>query len=57
VLELNEQARTPLQAPAELAVVPRATHLFEEPGALEAVSRLAGEWFQRRLARAADGSP
>jgi putative phosphoribosyl transferase len=57
VLELNEQARTLLQAPAELAVVPRATHLFEEPGALEEVSRLAGEWFQRRLARAADGSP
>jgi putative phosphoribosyl transferase len=52
VLELNEQARTLLQAPAELAVVPGATHLFEEPGALAEVSRLAGEWFQRRLAPA-----
>jgi putative phosphoribosyl transferase len=56
VLELNEQARTLLQAPAELRVVPRATHLFEEPGALEEVSRLAGEWFQRRLVHAADVS-
>jgi len=49
VLELNREAQRSLQAPTELAVVPGATHLFEEPGALEEVSRLAGEWFGRRL--------
>ena len=49
VLELNRDARRLLQAPSELAVVPGATHLFEEPGALEEVSRLAGEWFERHL--------
>ena len=54
VLELNEQARTLLNAPAELVVVPGATHLFEEPGALEEVSRLAGDWFERHLCHAAD---
>ena len=56
VIELNRDAQSQLRAPSELAIVPGATHLFEEPGALEEVSRLAGEWFQRRLARAADGS-
>jgi putative phosphoribosyl transferase len=49
VLELNREAQRSLQTPTELAVVPGATHLFEEPGALEEVSRLAGEWFERRL--------
>jgi len=49
VLELNRDAQELLQAPSELAVVPGATHLFEEPGALEEVSRLAGEWFERHL--------
>ena len=49
VLELNREAQRLLQAPSELAVVPGATHLFEEPGALEEVSRLAGDWFERHL--------
>jgi putative phosphoribosyl transferase len=49
VLELNRDARRLLPGPSELAVVPGATHLFEEPGALEEVSRLAGEWFERHL--------
>jgi putative phosphoribosyl transferase len=49
VLELNREARSILRAASELAVVPGATHLFEEPGALEEVSRLAGDWFERRL--------
>jgi putative phosphoribosyl transferase len=53
VLELNREARSLLRAPSELSMVPRATHLFEEPGALEEVSRLAGEWFERHLIRAA----
>jgi putative phosphoribosyl transferase len=52
VLELNRDAQELLQAPSELAVVPGATHLFEEPGALEVVSRLAGDWFQRHLGAA-----
>jgi pimeloyl-ACP methyl ester carboxylesterase len=49
VLQLNEQAMQQLHCEKELKVVPRATHLFEEPGALEEVARLAAEWFQRHL--------
>jgi putative phosphoribosyl transferase len=49
VLELNRQAVAQLGAEAELKVVEGATHLFEEPGALEAVARLAGDWFRRFL--------
>jgi dienelactone hydrolase len=53
VLELNRRALRLLRAPIkELVVVPGATHLFEEPGALEDVARLAAEWFARHL----DGS-
>ena len=54
VLELNREAQRLLQAPSELAVVPGATHLFEEPGALEEVSRLAGDWFERHLRAAGE---
>jgi putative phosphoribosyl transferase len=51
VLALNRAARLHLvNAETELAIVPHATHLFEEPGAMERVSRLAGEWFVRHLA-------
>ena len=49
VLRLNEQARERLVAPSELVVVPGATHLFEEPGALEQVARLSADWFRRHL--------
>ena len=49
VLQLNEQACEQLRCKKELAVVPRATHLFEEPGALEEVARLAAAWFRRHL--------
>jgi putative phosphoribosyl transferase len=48
VLALNRQAAERLAA-AELAIVPGATHLFEEPGAMAQVSSLAGEWFVRYL--------
>ncbi len=48
VLRLN-QSVLPHLAIAELAIVPGATHLFEEPGALGTVARLASEWFARRL--------
>jgi dienelactone hydrolase len=49
VLQLNEEAYDQLHCKKELAVVPRATHLFEEPGALEEVARLAAAWFRRYL--------
>jgi putative phosphoribosyl transferase len=49
VLELNQYARDQLGQPAELQIVAGATHLFEEPGALEQVSELAGDWFLRHL--------
>ena len=50
VLALNTAALSQLTCPKELQVVPRATHLFEEPGALEEVARLATGWFTRHLA-------
>ena len=49
VLELNEQALAALRCTKELALVPGATHLFEEPGALEQVAALAAGWFARHL--------
>jgi putative phosphoribosyl transferase len=49
VIELNEQAYAQLRCEKELKIVPRATHLFEEPGALEEVARLASDWFQQHL--------
>jgi putative phosphoribosyl transferase len=50
VLALNTAALSQLTCPKELQVVPRATHLFEEPGALEEVARLASGWFVCHLA-------
>jgi pimeloyl-ACP methyl ester carboxylesterase len=47
VLELNEAAARLLRCEHEVAIVPGATHLFEEPGALERVADLAAEWFAR----------
>ena len=53
VIELNERARDALpHCDCELKIVPGATHLFEEPGALEEVARLAAEWFVRHLTAA-----
>jgi len=51
VLELNKAALDRLRCPKRLAVVPGATHLFEEPGTLEQVADLASEWFGARLTR------
>jgi putative phosphoribosyl transferase len=45
VIEMNEEAFRLLQCEKKIDIVPRATHLFEEPGALEEVSRLACAWF------------
>jgi putative phosphoribosyl transferase len=52
VLELNRAARARLTCPSRLDVIPGAAHLFEEPGALEEVARLAGEWFVEHLGHA-----
>lgn len=53
VIELNEQALKRLRCPKEMVIVPGATHLFEEPGTLEEVARLARDWFNRHLAHPA----
>ena len=45
VVELNRAAAAQLSCEHRLEIVPGASHLFEEPGALERVSRLAREWF------------
>lgn len=49
VITMNKQAYELLTGPKELAIVPGATHLFEEPGTLEEVSRLAANWFVKYL--------
>ena len=59
VLEMNEGARASMEAETALEVIPGATHLFEEPGALDVVAQLALDWFERYLPqeriRAKDG--
>ena len=50
VIELNRAALVQLRSEKRLVIVPGATHLFEEPGALDEVARLAREWFERYLA-------
>ncbi len=49
VIGMNEEAFAQMHAEKELKIVPGATHLFEEPGALEEVARLAAGWFARHL--------
>jgi putative phosphoribosyl transferase len=56
VIELNERALRLLRCHKELVIIPGATHLFEEPGTLEEVSRLAKDWFVRYLTSARDPS-
>jgi putative phosphoribosyl transferase len=51
VIEMNRVALTQLTVETRLDIVPRAGHLFEEPGALDQVSRMASEWFRRYLGR------
>ena len=53
VLALNRAAQAQLRCSSELTVIPHATHLFEEPGALDAVARMAAAWFVQRLPRPA----
>ncbi len=49
VIAMNQEAMAQLRSEKQLQIVPKATHLFEEPGALEAVAQLATQWFQRYL--------
>ncbi|PYL08702.1 MAG: hydrolase [Verrucomicrobia bacterium] len=49
VIELNEMARGQMRCEVKLEIVPGATHLFEEPGALEKVARLASDWFVNHI--------
>jgi putative phosphoribosyl transferase len=53
VIELNRLALAQLRSEKQLVIIPGATHLFEEPGALDKVAWLAREWFQRHLIPAA----
>lgn len=50
VIDLNRQAAAQMRAHHQISIVPKAGHLFEEPGALEEVARLAGDWFARYVA-------
>jgi putative phosphoribosyl transferase len=49
VLDLNRQAQRALRCESKLEIVPGASHLFEEPGALDKVAQLAGDWFLLKL--------
>ena len=54
MIELKKQALTRLKARKELQIVPGATHLFEQPGALDRVSQLAKEWLEQHLEHRVD---
>jgi putative phosphoribosyl transferase len=49
VIELNEMARNQMRCAVKLEIIPGATHLFEEAGALEQVAKLASDWFSLHL--------
>jgi len=51
VIELNEMARDQMRCEAKLVIIPGATHLFEEQGALEQVAKFASDWFVLHLTR------
>ena len=57
VLELNREALEEMPGPKRLVVIEGATHLFEEPGALEEVAQLAGDWFLEHLGAASAPGP
>jgi putative phosphoribosyl transferase len=57
VLELNREAQARLRCTNRLAVVPGASHLFEEPGTLQAAAELARDWFATHLTGAAPAGP
>tara|TARA_R110002051_G_scaffold92242_4_gene161951 strand:- start:8185 stop:8526 length:342 start_codon:yes stop_codon:yes gene_type:complete len=49
VIELNEKAYHELKCERKLEIIPNATHLFEEPGKLEEVSRISASWFTKHM--------
>ena len=49
IIRLNRMVLSELRCERQLVIIPGATHLFEEPGALDEVARLAREWFERHL--------
>lgn len=51
VIALNEQAMTAMHCEKQLTLIPHATHLFEEPGALQQVARHAADWFEKYMPR------
>lgn len=55
VIEMNEEALNLLRIEKKMVIVPSATHLFEEPGTLEEVARLASDWFVNHLAKTKSG--
>jgi len=55
VIELNEMARDQMRCEVKLEIVPGGTHLFEEPGALEQVAKLASDWFVHHIGASGDG--
>lgn len=57
VIQMNRDAMKQMHAQVKLEIVPGATHLFEEPGTLERVAALAGDWFIRHLPPAATMTP
>lgn len=57
VLDLNRRAQAQMRCETELEIVPGATHLFEEPGALDHVATLARQWFTRHFQKAVTGRP
>jgi len=50
VINLNQQARNQMRCKVKVKIIPGATHLFEEPGALEQVAKLASDWFINHIA-------
>jgi dienelactone hydrolase len=54
VIELNEMSRDQMRCEVKLEIVPGATHLFEEPGALEKVAKLASDWFVNYIGHAGE---
>ena len=49
VIELNETARDRMRCEVKLEIIPGATHLFEEPGALEQAAKLSSDWFVNHI--------
>ena len=52
VIKMNQDAAAQMRCPKELRLIPGATHLFEEPGTLDQVAKMAAEWFERHFKQA-----